>query len=105
VPGAKPHYSKEFKAEAVQLLRSSDRSIPQLAKELGVSDGSLRNWLKQANIDEGIRDGLTTDERQELARLRREVKILQQEKEILKKQRRIQPVSATVEASVSAGVR
>jgi transposase len=86
VPGAKPRYSKEFKKEAVQLLRSSGRSIPQLANELGVSDGSLRSWLKQADIDEGIRgDGLTTQERQELARLRREVKILQQEKEILKK--------------------
>ena len=85
MPGAKPSYSKEFKKEAVQLLRSSDRSIPQLAKELGVSDGSLRNWLKQADIDEGIRDGLTTEERQELTRLRREVKVLQQEREILKK--------------------
>jgi transposase len=85
VPGAKPRYSKEFKSEAVQLIRSSGRSIPQLANELGVSDGSLRNWLKQADIDEGVRDGLTTHERQELNRLRREVKILQQEREILKK--------------------
>ena len=85
MPGTKPRYSKEFKKEAVQLLRSSGRSIPQLAKELGVSDGSLRNWLKQADIDEGITDGLTSQERQELKRLRREVKILQQEKEILKK--------------------
>jgi transposase len=85
VPGTTPRYSKEFKKEAVQLLRSSDRSIPQLAKELGVSDGSLRNWLKQADIDEGKTEGLTTEERQELTRLRREVKILQQEREILKK--------------------
>jgi transposase len=85
VPGTTPRYSKEFKKEAVQLLRSSDRSIPQLAKELGVSDGSLRNWLKQADVDEGKTDGLTTEERQELTRLRREVKILQQEREILKK--------------------
>jgi transposase len=66
VPGTTPRYSKEFKKEAVQLLRSSDRSIPQLANELGVSDGSLRNWLKQADIDEGITEGLTTQERQEL---------------------------------------
>jgi transposase len=85
VPGTTPRYSKEFKKEAVQLLRSSDRSIPQLANELGVSDGSLRNWLKQADVDEGKTDGLTTEERQELTRLRREVKILQQEREILKK--------------------
>jgi transposase len=82
VPGAKkPRYSKEFKTEAVQLLRSSGRSIPQLAKELGVSEGSLRNWLKQADIDEGKTQGLTSDERDELRRLRRENNILKQERE------------------------
>jgi transposase len=86
VPGAKkPRYSKEFKTEAVQLLRSSGRSIPQLAKELGVSEGSLRNWLKQADIDEGKTQGLTSDERDELRRLRRENNILKQERDFLKK--------------------
>ena len=85
MPGAKPHYPSEFKAEAIRLVRSSGRSISQVAKELGVSGNSLRNWLRQADIDEGKREGLTTEERQELKRLRREVKILRQEKEILKK--------------------
>jgi transposase len=85
VPRAKPHYPPEFKAEAVQLLRSSGRSIPQLAKELDVSEGSLRNWLKQADIDEGKTEGLTTQERQELRSLRREVNILRQERDFLKK--------------------
>lgn len=86
VPGTTPRYSKEFKAEAVQLLRSSGRSIPQLANELGVSDGSLRNWLKQADIDEGnTQEGLTSDERDELRRLRRENNILKQERDFLKK--------------------
>lgn len=47
MPGAAPHYPLEFKREAVRLVRSSDRSIPQIAKELGVSDNSLRSWVKQ----------------------------------------------------------
>jgi transposase len=85
VPRAKPQCPPEFKAEAVRLVRSSGRSISQVAEELGVSGNSLRNWLRQADIDEGEREGLTTEERQELKRLRREVKILRQEKEILKK--------------------
>jgi transposase len=85
MPGATPHYPPEFKAEAVRLVRSSGRSIPQIAKELGVSDNSLRSWLKQAEIDQGERQGLTTEEREELRRLRRENKILRQEREILRK--------------------
>ena len=80
-----PPYSKEFKREAVQLLRSSDRSVPQLAKELGVSEGSLRNWASQLDVDEGKTAGLSSDERDELRRLRREVKVLAEEREILKK--------------------
>lgn len=85
MPRAKPQYPPEFKAEAVQLLRSSGTSISQIANELGVSGNSLRTWVKQAEIDQGQREGLTTEEREELKRLRREVKILLQEKEILKK--------------------
>jgi transposase len=85
VPGATPHYPPEFKREAVRLVRSSDRSIPQIAKELGVSDNSLRNWMKQAQIAQGEREGLTTEERQELRRLRKENKVLRQEREILRK--------------------
>ncbi len=80
-----PPYSKEFKREAVQLLRTSDRSVPQLAKELGVSEGSLRSWASQRDVDEGKTEGLSSAERDELRRLRREVKVLAEEREILKK--------------------
>jgi transposase len=80
-----PPYSKEFKREAVALLRSSDRTVPQLAKELGVSEGSLRSWVSQHDVDEGKTAGLNSDERDELRRLRRENKVLAEEREILKK--------------------
>lgn len=69
MPGATPQYPPESKAEALRLVRSSDRSIPQLAKDLGVSDNSLRSWVKQAQIDQGEREGLTTEEREELGKL------------------------------------
>jgi transposase len=79
-----PPYSQEFKREAVQLLRTSGRSIPQLADELGCSPQSLRNWSRQIDVDEGKAEGLSSDERDELRRLRRENKILVEEREILK---------------------
>ncbi len=78
-------YPAEFKEEAVRLARSSGKPVAQIARELGVSFESLRHWIKQSEIDGGERQGLTTDERAELTKRRREVKVLQQEREILKK--------------------
>ena len=85
MPGATPRYTSEFKAEAVRLVRSTDKPASQIARELGVSDKALRNWVKQTEIDQGEREGLTTEEREELSKLRKEVKVLRQEREILKK--------------------
>ncbi len=78
-------YPAAFRAEAVQLVRANGRALTQVAKDLGVHHDTLRGWVKQAAIDEGRRDGLTTEERVELARLRRENRILKEEKEILRK--------------------
>jgi transposase len=81
----RPAYPPEFRRQAVELVRSSGRSIPQIADELGVLPQSLRNGVKQGRLDRGERrDGLTSDEREELRRLRRENRRLTQEREILK---------------------
>jgi transposase-like protein len=63
MPRTRPSYPPEFKAEAVKLARSSEKPLSELARDLGVSTGTLHNWLKQQHIDAGKRDGLTTDER------------------------------------------
>src|SRR5687768_9175478 len=84
MPSTAP-YSLEFRREAVRLLRTSGRSVPQLARELGCSPQSLRNWARQLDVDEGKAEGLSSDEREELRRLRREVRTLSEEREILKK--------------------
>ncbi len=78
-------YPPEFRREAVELVRSSGRPIKQIARELDVSYESLRLWLKQAEIDAGEREGLSSEERIELRQLRREVKTLRLEREILRK--------------------
>jgi transposase len=85
MPSSRPPYSPEFRRQAVELVRSSGQSIPQNANELGVSPQSPRNWVKQTQLDSGERRyGLTSGEREELRRLRRENRRLTQEREILK---------------------
>ncbi len=87
MPRTHAPYPPEFRAEAVRLARGSDQSIPALAADLGVSSEALRHWLRQdaADTGRGQPGDLTSDERDELRRLRREVKALQQEREILRK--------------------
>jgi transposase len=78
-------YPKDFRREAVALLKSSGKTVPQLAAELGISPQSLRNWSSQIDVDEGSSGGLTSEEREELRRLRRELRTVTEEREILKK--------------------
>jgi transposase len=80
-----PSYSLEFRRRAVGLLESSGKSVPVLARELGVSPQTLRNWRNQSEVDQGRVEGVSSDERDELRRLRRENKTLREEREILKK--------------------
>lgn len=85
MPRTHPTYPPEFRRDAISLARSSGESISKVAHDLGVSPQSLRNWIKQDEIDAGKREGLTTEERDELRALRRKVKTLEMEREILKK--------------------
>lgn len=82
--GSARRYPEEFKREAVGLVRQG-RSLRDVAESLGCSDQSLRIWVKQAEVDIGERDGVTSGEREELRRLRRENARLKQEREILKR--------------------
>src|SRR5213596_3052929 len=78
-------YTPEYRRRLVELARSG-RTPESLAKQFEPSAQAIRNWILQADVDEGRRtDGLTTEEREELARLRRENKVLREEREILKK--------------------
>ena len=85
MPRTRPPYPPEFRAEAVRLVKVSGRRVSQVARELGVSQQSLSAWVKQAQVDAGEREGLTSQEREELVQLRREVVRLREEREILRK--------------------
>lgn len=79
------HYPPEFRTEAVRLVQTSKESFAILAADLGIAEQTLRNWVKRAEIDAGQRSGLTSKERIELQRLRRENRLLREERNILKK--------------------
>lgn len=86
-----PAHPPEFRRRAIELARQVDehgnrlKSVREVAADVGISESCLRNWLTQDDIDAGRREGLTTDERAELTRLRRENRVLRMEKEILGK--------------------
>jgi transposase len=88
VPGGgfHPPYPDEFKAGAVRLVREERRPISDVARSLGVTTESIRQWVKQADLDAGRRhDGLSSEEREELRQLRKENRVLREEREILRK--------------------
>jgi len=78
-------FSAEFKAEVVELVRSSGKTVGAVAREMDLTETAVRDWVRQADIDAGRRDGLTTAEREELSQLRKENRILREERDILKR--------------------
>ena len=82
MPAAKP---EEFRRRAVELARQRDKPIAQIAKDLQISESCLRRWMDQADIDEGHRQGMFSDERAELVWLRRENRVQAMAIEILKR--------------------
>jgi transposase len=85
LPKTRPPYPAQLRARLIELARSG-RTPEELGRQFEPSAQTIRNWLKEADRDEGRRgDGLTTEEREEVCRLRREVKALREEREILRK--------------------
>ena len=78
-------YTPEFKAEIVDRCRAGDRSIAEVARDFDLTESAVRRWVAQAEIDAGERAGLTTEEREELTRLRRDNKRLQADVDLLKR--------------------
>jgi len=85
MPRTRPAYPAEYKAELVRLVREEGRTPSDLAGEFEPTGQSIASWVAQADIDGGARDGLTTDEKAELKRLRSENRILKMEKDLLEK--------------------
>jgi transposase len=82
MPAPRP---EEFRRRAVELARLREKPIAQIAKDLGIAESGLRRWMAQADVDEGKREGLSSDERKELVELRRQKRVLEMEVEILKR--------------------
>ena len=78
-------FSSEFKADIVERCRGGDRSISEVAEAFDLTESAVRNWVRQAGVDAGEREGLTSDERAELSRLRRDNRRLRDDIEILKR--------------------
>jgi transposase len=80
----RPH-PPEFRQRAVELARLREKPIAKVAEDLGIAESCLRNWMRQADIDDGKRNGLSSDERAELVQLRRDLRTAKMEIEILKR--------------------
>src|ERR1700694_3521976 len=78
-------FTPEFKAHTVELVRTSGKSVGEICRDLDLTETAVRRWVAKADVDAGRRDGLTTAEREELSRLRRENRVLRDERDILKR--------------------
>jgi transposase-like protein len=78
-------YPKEFREDVVRVARQGGASIEQVAKDFGIADSCLRNWLKKADIEDGNRPGVTRQESDELRELKKRNRLLEQENEVLRK--------------------
>jgi transposase len=84
-PRPRRSFSKEFKAEVVEMVRQPGNTVGSVSRDLELTETAVREWVRQADVDSGRRDGLTTAEREELARLRKENRVLREERDILKR--------------------
>jgi transposase len=78
-------FSREFKVEAVELCHGYGRPVSQVARELGVSPSALRKWVSQSEIDSGQRVGISSEEQAEIRNLRRQLRVVMEERDILKR--------------------
>ena len=81
---AKP-YPKEFRDDVVAVARQGQASLAQIAKDFGISEGTLSNWMKRADIEDGKRPGMTEDDRKELREANKRIRLLEQENEVLRR--------------------
>ena len=84
-PRPRRSFTPEFKADIVDRCRAGDRTIAQVARDFDLTETAVRSWVNQAEVDAGERSGLTTEERKELAELRRENRQLREDVGILKR--------------------
>jgi transposase len=84
-PRPRRSFTPEFKADIVDRCRAGDRTVGQVARDFDLTETAVRAWVRQAEVDAGERQGLTTEERQELSQLRRENRRLREDVEILRR--------------------
>ena len=83
--GVRRSFTPEFKAEVVALARRGDRSISEICRDMDLVESAVRRWVAQAEVNDGRRDGMTSTEHAEIAAMRKRVRVLEEEREILNK--------------------